>query len=317
MNDKKITFYIILILLIIFVPLAGIGTTLHFKNKPTKKENTNQEFLYDGKLHFYKDGVLVGTYTCENQDEYCDYAVFKNKKEYSLVEYEPESVSKSTFIDDTYAFLMDTTTSNLQNAEILLVDVTNNRVMGRYKEVKNYGIGIENQNYIIKNNEDKWGIVQFYDGLILKVPFTYDYIGLANRIDIASNKIISDAFAVLKDGKWQLIDINGKELTSPFNQTIVTYSNEYIVLEENGNMQLVDYKGGNRLSETYKYLNFYNKYLGIINNNSEFYLYDLATDQIASNQHKVDTVSDVEVEIAENTLQIKIGGTLVESVAIS
>ena len=315
MNDKKITFYIIVILLIITTPLAILGTTLHIKNKPKEKVAETQEFFYNGKLHFYTEGKLIGTYTCENPEGYCDYAISKNQKEYMLEEYIPEKREKINIIKNKYSFLIDAKTEELQEAEIILFDIVNNKEIGKFKEVKNYGIGIENDIYIVKNIQNLWGVIQFDDTADVKMPFEYDYIALSNQIS-SSNKIYANTFATLKDNKWQLVDCENNKKTIPLEQNIISYNEEYIILETNGSKIIIDYTGKISLEGSYKNLQFYEKYLGITNHSNEFYLYDLESKKIISNSHKINNDSYVNIKITSNKIEIEIAGTNVENIAI-
>lgn len=315
METRKITRNVIIILLIIFVPLATIGTTLHFKQNKPVEENPSKEFKQDGKLNFYNAQELIGTYTCENED-YCDYAVSKFNYSYKLDEYKPTTATKIPLIDGRFAFLMDTTTENLQTAETLLYDISTSKVIGKYQEVKNYGIGIENNNYLVKNASGLWGVVEFYDGVNLKIPFAYDYIGLANRIDTSSGQILSNTFAVLKEGTWKLINSNNKELTEELEEEIFSYDNNYIVLVNQEGMHLIDYESRNLLNGTYKYINFYNKYLTIIDNNNKFYIYDPIGSKAMSNEYDVVGIEDVELNTEGSNITISKNGELLETIAI-
>ena len=92
MNPKvqKGALIVLIILLCIFVPLAGAG--LYFKytgsSEPATLENTNKDFFFDNQLWFYSksDGSLLGTYSCENP--ICGYALnTNNDAEYEINSY--------------------------------------------------------------------------------------------------------------------------------------------------------------------------------------------------------------------------------------
>lgn len=315
METHKVTFIAILVLLVIFVPLAVIGTTLHFKEQTEKNPNANKEFKQDGKLYFYDNGNLLGTYTCENE-EYCDYAISKTNYPHLLDEYKPNTPTKIELINGRFAFLLDTTTENIQNAKVILYDVTTGKIMGEYKEVKNYGIGIENNIYLVKNANDKWGALEFYDGVNLKIPFLYDYIGLANRVDSSTNLIIANTFAVLKENEWKLINSNNKEVSTTTKEEIYSYSNNHIVLKNEAGMHLIDYEGRSLLNGTYQNINFYNKYLTILDSTNHFYLYDVIGSRKVSKEYQVENIEDVILKTEGNTITITIKEELVETIAI-
>lgn len=315
MQNKKLTLNVIIILLIVFVPLAIISTILHIQFGEPIIDNPNHEFQYNGKLYFYNNNELLGIYTCQSND-YCDYGISKVNSSYGLLEHQEEQTTKLTLIDNRYAFLIDTTITSLSNPEIILFDLETNKELGRYAEVKNYGIGINNNNYIVKNTEGLWGVLEFYDGVNLKIPFMYDYIGLADQIDSTTNLISSDAFAVLKDNVWYLIDINNTKLTDSYRSNIVTYNNEYVVTSSGSAMQLLTYDSRNRLFGSYKYINFCSKYIAIVDNTNIFYLYDLNANQEVGNRHHVQNPNDLSFEIANDRVYVRMGEELIENVAI-
>lgn len=315
MKNKKITLWAIIILLIIFIPMAAFSTIMHYKNANQPEENPNHQLRYEGKLYFYNNNELLGTYTCENYNEYCNYAISTVKNDYSLDERNVESNTKLPIVNNRFVFIMDAKTEELADAEILLYDLSFGKVIGEYKEVKNYGIGIENDYYIIKNQKDLWGVVSLENGIALKLPFEYDYIGLSNKVDSETEKVSSDMFAVLKEDSWQLIDINGATFVDELTSEIFAYNTEYVVLNNGNSMQLIDYKE-NIILNGYKYINFYNKYLQIIDTFNQFYLYDLNKKERISNVYAVTSIEDIELNIENNEIQIIKDDNIEETIAI-
>ena len=316
MKNKRITLWVIIFLLIVFLPITIFSTVMHYQNTRPKEENPNHEFKHDGKLYFYQHNTLLGTYSCENFTEYCDIADSIVNSTYSLNEKNIESNTKLPIVNKRFVFLRDSKTEELAESNILLYDLSLKRVIGKYKEVKNYGVGIENDYYIMKNENDLWGIVSFEEGINLKIPFTYDYIGLTNKINSETNKVESNIFAIQKEGKWRLIDINGATFTEQINSEIFSYNNEYIILKENNNMHLVNYSL-NEIFGSVKYINFYNKYLEIIDTNNLYYLYDLNTNTSISNNYLVNSIEDITLEIVNNEIQVIKNGNIEEIIAIN
>lgn len=315
MKNKKISLWVIIILLIILLPITIFSTTMHFKNKP-QEVNPNHDLKYNGDLYFYKDNRLLGTYHCQNFNEYCDYAVTRVKSDYSLDERQLEEEIKLPIIDDRFVFITDSKTQERENSEILLYDLSFEKVIARYKEIKNYGIGISGDYYIMKNQDNLWGVVSFSNGINLHIPFQYDYIGLIDKIDNETQKIASNIFAVSKNGVWQLIDINNATFTDELINEIFTYNNEYIVQKEFDTMKLIDYKN-NLYLDSYKYINFYNKYIEILTINNEFYLYDLNGNKKVSNTYMVNSIEEVKLQTEDNKIQIIKNGKLEETIAIN
>lgn len=315
MKNKKVTLWAIIVLLILFLPITIFSTTMHFIQKETKDQNINHAFKFNGQLYFYKEDELLGTYTCQNFDSYCDYAFSTVKKEYALNEPEVEKNTKLPIINDRYVFLLDDEIEKINDTDILLYDLVLGKVLGKYKEVKDYGIGIENDYYILKNQSNLWGVVSFEDGIALKVPFQYDYIGLIDKLDDTSNKIASDIFATRKNEQWQLMDSNNATFASEINQEIFSYNSEYIVVKQKNGMQLIDYRR-NIILPSMEYINFYSKFLEIIDANNEFYLYDLNKQTKISNSYSVSSIEDIELKTEENKISILRNGNVEETIAI-
>ncbi len=315
MQNRKSTLIVIIVLLVIFLPLAIFTTTMHMKDKNQVIENPNHEFFYNGKLYFYHNDELLGTYTCES-DDYCDYAISRNNFSYELAEHKGETNEKIPLINNRYAFLMDASITQINDAEIILYDLETKKELGKYTDVKNYGIGIDHNNYLVKNKNGLWGVLQFYDGVNLKIPFTYDYIALADQIEVTTNLIMSDTFSVQKDGIWYLIDINNNKLTQDFNSAIFTYNKEYVITKQDNLMNLFTYNGNPVLSGTYKYLNFCDKYLAVVDSSDVFYLLDLATKKEVTNRHMIKDTADLKFEVTNNRITIFSGEELIENVAI-
>lgn len=315
MQKRKSTFVVIIVLLILFVPLAVFSTILHIKYKDPVVENPNHEFLYNGKLYFYEENNLLGTYTCESID-YCDYAVSRNNLLSNTLEHKEGTLKKMSLIENRYAFLMDAPLANLTNAEFILYDVKEQKELERYLEVKNYGIGINNNQYIVKNKEDKWGVLEISNEVQVKIPFLYDYIALKDQIDPTTNQLMSGKYAVAKDRTWYLIDENNNKVSASLTETIATYSNDAIITTTSGTMRILDYQGIEKLSGNYKYLNFVRNYIAIVNDANNFYLYDLANNKDVGNRYNIENPSDLSFEITEQYIRVMVAGELLENVAI-
>lgn len=71
--------------------------------------------------------------------------------------------------------------------------------MAMYKSVKNYGIGINNDYYIVMGVTGNYGVIKIdKDEITTVMPFTYEYIALQNDVDLENNKLSTDAFIVKK-----------------------------------------------------------------------------------------------------------------------
>ena len=143
-KNKKSVLILNIVLLVIFVPLACIGTITHFKNGGTagKKggSNPNKEFYYDGKLYFYDFNNLLGTYSCTN--DLCNYAYnINDDKDYELNTLQVDETTQVKLANNKYAFIMDVPQSSVSgsydNVDVNVYDVDNERVLTTLKGVKN------------------------------------------------------------------------------------------------------------------------------------------------------------------------------------
>lgn len=313
MEKKTVTFVIIIILLIVFVPLAVLSTVLHLQNKREGIDNPNHEFLYNGKLYFYDNNTLIGTYICENLD-YCNYALSRNNFSYALLEHQEEKPIPFSLIQNRYAFLLDTSTAFLNEAKIILYDIKLNKKLGEYLEVKNYGIGIEKETYLVKNSDGKWGVLSFEDGVNMVIPFQYDYLGL---IDVVTeNKVTVENYVVMQAGKWFLIDNSNNKVSDVFTEEIVSYNKEYIITSNGSSMRLLTHDGRNRLFGEYKYLHFCGDYVAIVENSNTFYMFDIENNKELGNRHTVKEPNDLHFEITAKHIRVSLAEEIIENIAI-
>ncbi len=313
MNNKykKGTFGIILVLLIIIVPLTGLGIYYHIKGG-SGLDNPNKLFHLNNKLYFYNNKEeLIGTYDCLNSN--CDYASNSSEdSNYGINSY--QSTAKTSLINNEYAFIID---GKEDSALINLYNVKDNTLLGTYKTVNNYGVGIENDYYIVQSINGTYGVISIIDNQVTPViPFKYDYIALQKDIDIATNKIISDSFIVKSAENWFLIDKNEAEFTSHFKYPIIAFDANTVIMKNN-TYNIYKYDGTSKLIETFKYLNYVSHYLEVEDLSNNYYLYDLNTNTIASQKYKIDEVSNFKAELNDNKIELKINNELKESVDIS
>ncbi len=314
MRNKKITLWTIIILLIIFLPLTIYATTMHIILANQKEENYNHEFKYNGNLYFYdENGNLLGKYTCASSMDNCDYALVSSKKDNSLNELESEEASIPV-IANRFVFLKDGVEDS-DKANILLYDLNLNRTIGKYQEVKDYGIGIDRDYYILKNEDDLWGVVSFEDGIVVNLPFQYDYIGLAGHVNSESNKVESNIFAVYNNKNWQLMDASGASFVEDIADNLIDYDNEYIIVERNNMVQVLNYYN-QTLLENYKEVRFYKQYLMLLDINNQFCLYNINGMSAISKSYSINSLDDVEIVTEDNTIKISRNGKVEETIEI-
>ena len=277
-TNRKGVLITIIVLLILFIPLSICSFFLHLQknnNNQNIDSNPNHEFYHSGKLYFYGlESQLLGTYSCQNEKEKCNLA--KNTLEdskYSLDYYQPEDTLINP-IKERYAFIEDKENEN--ESKVIFYDIKNERIMTTYNAVKNYGIGIENDLYIVVDKNGKYGILSLENDPKIVVNFNYDFIGIANFINEDEEKIMNDLMAAYKDGAWYLIDQNGATLTVSIKNEIVTYNGQNIIVKKDNGYQLVNYNNLNMLEEdSYASLSFTGKYLNQLDHYHDFTIVDL------------------------------------------
>ena len=315
MPNRKYTLVAIVLLLVIFVPLALFTTILHFKETPDIIENPDREFKYNNKLYFYQSNKLLGVYPCSNTD-YCDYAMPKSNYLEATLEHRETKNEKLSLIQNRYAFLTDSSLATLGEAEVILYDVVDGKEIGRYKEIKNYGVGINNDYYIVKNKDNAWGVLELSNQANVKIPFAYDYILLADNLDKSTNKIVAKTFAVFKDNTWYLVDSNNNKVSTTFFETIVGYNENYVVAKNGVNVHLFNYQGVSSLAGNYRYINFCGNYLALVDESNIFYLYDLAGNKEIGNRYNVANPSDLRFEVSGDYIRVSLGKEMIENIAI-
>ena len=316
MKKSKLTLGLIIVLLILFLPLSVASFFLHKKYTTPVVINPKKEFKFENKLYFYRGNNLLGTYDCKNFDEYCDYASTKEIEQKYILK-EPETSSgRLSLINNRFAFLMDSSTSQLNEAPVLLYDLSRSDVIGEYKEIKNYAVKLDKDYYIIKNEKDSWGVMTFNDGIQLMIPFEYEFIGV-HDILVDNGALDANAFVVMKNNEWQLLDSTGQELSHIFNIEIYNYDKHYIILDEINGMKFVNYEGESIFNGLYQYIDFnkeHSNYLDVIDQSNNYYLYDLVAKKNITSPHYVSSINDVQIVEEKGMLRLYINDTLIENI---
>lgn len=311
-KNKKAAFIIIIILLLITLPLTVVG--IYFSVNKASMENPNHEFKFENKLYFYTNSSkLVGTYECSNSN--CDYANNTVTDNEFNIDYYKDDKNKIELIDNKYAFIID---SKSEIAPVNLYNVTNNKLLATYKSVKNYGIGINNNYFIVEAINGLYGVISINnDKIKVELPFNYEFIALQNELDETSKKIESDTFIVKQDGLWFLTDINSADLTNKTNNTIVSFdSTSYVTYSDA--YSIFNNDGTSKIYGSFKSLNYLSNYLEVLDNNGNYYVYNLATSSIASKLYFVNETSVISTKINnEGLLEVIIDGETKEIVEIS
>lgn len=313
-EHKKGVLITIIVGLLIFFPLTVSSIVLKnmkIEDKRKMASNPNHEFFFDGSLYFYDElGELLGTYACTTTD--CNYAKNKITDEKYSIDYYKEGGEFIPVINQNYVFLTDV------DNHPFLYDLSSGKSVTSYVSVKDYGIGLENNCFIVENDQGLFGILSLENGPELKVPFNFDFIGVVNFINEEENKLMSDFFVGKKDNDWYLIDQNGATLTGVITREIVTYNGKNIIVEDLNGFYLVDYQDVEILENgPFEHLSFTGKYLNILSTENEFYVYDLTKKEPISKTHQVKPTDKISSKINTNgKLEIILNEKVIETVAI-
>lgn len=321
-KNKKSVLYAIIILLVITLPLGITGLILKLNQAPEKEpekpsetiENPNHEFFYQGSLYFYDKEDLLGTYACQNKDGVCDYATTTYDDEnYPILSYKENELSKIPVISNRYVFLEDAPSK--EASAIILYDIQKQRRVTKYSAVKNYGIGIENNQFIVKNASNKWGVITLNEsGSSVTIPFEYDFIGLID--DQKETLLAAEKFIVAKDNLWSIIGADNSIFASDFKEMIVTYNGENIITKVDDLYYAKTYDGTNIFQAGCKNLTFTGKFFNITDQNNQFYVYDADAKKIVSQNYQVNMTDEITSKINDQTLQIILNGQVVETIPI-
>lgn len=289
---KKGAFIITLVLLIIALPLTVVGIIFNYKNDSV--DNPNKEFYYNNHLYFYNNNEeLLAKYECMFKN--CGYANEVNyDDDYGIKYYKSNDKIVNGIINNKYVFISDY--KDEQNS-IYLYDLEKNDIYATYKSVKNYGIGIVNNYYIVESLTGTYGIIKIENGEVINVlPFAYDYIALQDDIDLEQNKLLADIFIVKKENKWYLVDENEAEFTNGSEQPIIAFDSlSYII--KNENYSIYNYDGTSKLFGSYKYLNYISKYIEVKDANNNYYILDKSTMTLASKLYQITDESVIDTKI--------------------
>ena len=291
MERKNTGILVIIIgLLVIVLPLTFLSVYFKFTT-PIKKEEpitndvpqkeTNDTSKYrDGKLYFYnKDKELLGEYVC--QKDPCSYATSENDDKLYALDYLETEQTDINVLLDKYAFIYD-------NEQTLLWDIEKNEVVSTYKSVKNYNNMISPEIVLVKNTEDKWGIIKLGEQVETISDFTYDFIGLIDNLD--ENNLLKTNNYIVKNGNlWGIIDGEGDLISNYLAGEITSYNDILISLKNENIYYLYDYNGKRVVDENgFNYLSFTDKYINIVDKNNNLYIYDYINDKKISPNIKLD-----------------------------
>lgn len=308
MENKKVVLITIIILLCIFAPLTIIGFI--FKdNRNLLDENPKHERYYNNYIWFYDENdKFISKYECET--EICKISVPTIDDEtYEINYYKNGEIKEVPVVDNIHTFITD-------GSLIYLYNVTNGMKVSTYKSIKNYSTKLENDTFILQNEDGLWGAITVGDTLNRVLGFEYDFVGLKNNVN-SENILSTEKFIVSKDSKWYIVDNSNNAISGYIDNPIIDYNDKYIFSKNGENIEIYSY-------DNFKYLNNFevkkyiieDEYIGIITDNFLLIYNDLGVDYIKSI-----TISNINDEIllekAENKLNVKVNNEILESIELN
>ncbi len=293
-RNKKIPMIVYSVLLVILLPLTALSIYYHKEGYGIGKvrdRNVNKLFKFEGKLYFYDENILVGTYTCQSSN--CDYAYETiDDTNYKLDYYNDNSIDRlSGLINHRYAFITD-------NEETILYDALEGSTVGTFKGVKNYTKGLENERYIVMNNDSLWGVIDLngsFPNLI--VPYQYAYLGLKNILDDKTNKLDSNYYVAYDGNNWKIINDSNAVMSHDYTESIKSYDENTIITLENNTYKIYDYNARRIIEIDYKYANYLGSYILLVDFANKVYLYNKS---VGSMLNKEDIIDISSLEIKDN-----------------
>ncbi len=254
--------------------LIIVGVLLYFlvfkKDKAEVKHEP--EVIVEKENYRYEDGKLIfldvrknelGTYECQNQDEdKCYVAYYSAEDDFDIAKRVNESNQGIEELSDIFAkryvFIYDNRTN--KNGNIILYDMDENKEYGTYKLVKK----IDDENVIVKNEEDMYGILNLAKDAEETVDYTYDYLGhLPEAEDI-----------VAKTGNSsKIISLTGEDVSNKVTGDIKNYDEDHISVSNGGKYSVYDYNGQVVLANDADFVTFKSGYIFTVTG-KRLYAYD-------------------------------------------
>ena len=273
-RKNKSVLIIIIILLVIMASFSIISIYFKFsvpsetKEETPKKEQTEEPTIdnanyKDGKLYFYdKDNNLIGDYTCKKAP--CSYAVSEiDDKDYAIDSLETETAPINVILNN-YAFIND-------NNNVILYKINTKEEIETFKAVKNYDNMMPEEYVIVKDSNNKWGIIKLGENIERIANFDYDFI----KNILINNKLDVTNFIIKKENLWGIIDNTGDLMSNYLSGEITSFNDVLISVKNNDIYYLYDYNGKRVVDENgFNYISFVDKFINIVDKNNNLYIYD-------------------------------------------
>jgi hypothetical protein len=309
MKKDKPTFIFIIIMCIIFVPLATYGTVLKINDSNIKKNSNSQEFYYKGTLNFYENNTLLGTYTCNSTlESSCGYSTnYNDPLESNINIYQSGTKENLGIINHKYAFIKDGSNNYLYSIAI-------NKTITQIDAIKFYNTNLKDNLVLVKIN-GKWGLMSL-DTMQMVLAANYDDLFLINNY---SDSLDTDML-IAKDGNnYEIIDKTGKVLSNQYTNYIYSYSkNGKILAVKNVNIyNLYTFDGLSYLGYyTINNIFFSDNYFAIVDTANNLYIFKIQQ-AVPVYSQKITNYKNISLKENGAILELYIDGNIVKTIAIS
>lgn len=307
-KNNKVVLITIIVLLCIFTPLTVVGLLTKGNVNPIE-ENPNHETFYDGYIWFYDlNNDFLSKYECLT--EICEFTKPTiDDHSYGINYYKEGTINSVSLMNDKYTFITDGIVINLYAANT-------GTTLQTYKALKTYNTTLENNSFIVQNNEGVWGVISIGDTLGAVLPFEYSFIGLLGNLN-EDGTLSTDKFIVQKDTKWYIVDKANNTLSGEIDDPIVYYTDKYIFSRNSEQVRIYGFDNIEYL-EKYTIRNYIleDKYIGIITDNF-LLIYDNLDQNYIKSVVLTEKDASFELEKVDNKLNIKINDEVTDTIELS
>ena len=260
--SNKVYLNSIIVLAIIIAAVAIFGASNHFlgyydPNGKINKNSENKEKTPDEKKPDDKkpDDKKPDDKKPDDKPAATDKEINGYKCKYSNC----EILSGTDLIKEKYLFIVDGTEN------VVFFDTTSKETKETYKSVS-----IAGNNFIVKNQNNMYAIINVSENVSEVVPYEYTYI------DYLSTK---DNYILTKNNSSFVTDNKGKAITLTYNAQIMDYNNLYIITRTatgeyhifnfNNSTELTEYVNSGRI-----FIELVENYVGVVTSDYKYQLYD-------------------------------------------
>ena len=223
MQDKK-TLITIIVLLVIFLPLAIVGTYRHVTKDDSVivDDNPNHDLIYNGKLYFYYGNRLLGTYECSNCKQ---VETSIDDTNYHTNSYRIGTYNLPVVISENLALFN-------QDGTDYIYSISVGRTISSLVAIKDYKI-MHTEQVLITKNSSGWGIASISEnGMLPIVGNLYDYISLPAHL--INGLLDTSRIIALRNGTWYVLNKNDTTDYRTFDVEIVDFNDNYYITYNNG-----------------------------------------------------------------------------------